>query len=426
MGHQIHDAQRVGRVLDEREQVVDPALDVALAHAHAQLLVEHRLHRQDVGVTGVDAAQRDRPAAADDVDRGVHRREAVQARGVHELLRERVREQPDGVLSERGPGVAVGLHADRVDHAVHTPTLREIAQFVDHRVGEVEGLHPVALGHRAALGDRVDRQDAVAQVHADARRELPHGPEPHDRERPAVGDVRVLHALPGGRHDVAEEQVPVVGQVVADADVVVVGQRHPQVLGLPAGHLAVQLGEAEQRRAAVVLAHLRGLTLRLQSAQAHEAVSARDVEGHHDAVADRERRHGRAHLDDDAHGLVSEHIALVEERPEEFVQVQVGAADRRRRDLHDRVGRFEDRGVGNLLDAHVALALPGQCLHSSCLFRSGGRPVCAAIVRATGWLTNGCRAPRGAVTRPARRATAHRSRRAPAPGTRHSRRVCAP
>ena len=35
VGHEVHDAERIGRVLDERQQVVDPALHVALPHPHA-------------------------------------------------------------------------------------------------------------------------------------------------------------------------------------------------------------------------------------------------------------------------------------------------------------------------------------------------------------------------------------------------------
>ncbi len=44
-----------------------------------------------------------------------------------------------------------------------------------------------------------------------------------------------------------------------------------------------------------------------------------------------------------AHRLVAEDVALVEERAEHLVEVQVGAADRGAGDAHDRVGRCLDR-----------------------------------------------------------------------------------
>ena len=82
-----------------------------------ELLVEHRLHRQDVGVAGVDAAERDGAAATHDVDRGVHGGEPVDAGRVHDLLRDGVGQQADRALRELHAGVAVRLHAHGVDDA---------------------------------------------------------------------------------------------------------------------------------------------------------------------------------------------------------------------------------------------------------------------------------------------------------------------
>ena len=70
-----------------------------------------------------------------------------------------------------------------------------------------------------------------------------------------------------------------------------------------------------------------------------------------------------ADLLDDAHRLVAEDVALVHERAEHLVEVQVGAADAARGDADDRVGRLLDRRVGDRVDANVALAVPGDCLH---------------------------------------------------------------
>ena len=59
---------------------------------------------------------------------------------------------------------------------------------------------------------------------------------------------------------------------------------HAQELGLAAGHLAVELGVAEQRGAHALLADLGGLALRLEPLVAHQAVPARDLEWDHHAV----------------------------------------------------------------------------------------------------------------------------------------------
>src|SRR3954447_13468266 len=85
-GEALH-AQRV-IVGEQRHDLRHPALDVRLAHAQLDLLVEERQHRQRVRLAAIDAAERDRPAAAHDVDRGVERRQPVDARSLHHLLRQ--------------------------------------------------------------------------------------------------------------------------------------------------------------------------------------------------------------------------------------------------------------------------------------------------------------------------------------------------
>ena len=70
-----------------------------------------------------------------------------------------------------------------------------------------------------------------------------------------------------------------------------------------------------------------------------------------------------AHLLDDAHRLVTEHVAGLEERPEHLVEVQVGAAQPGGGDPNDGVRGLLDARVGDLLDPDVLVALPGKCLH---------------------------------------------------------------
>ena len=81
------------------------------------------------------------------------------------------------------------------------------------------------------------------------------------------------------------------------------------------------------------------------------------------SIADGEVRHRRPLLDDDPHGFVAEDVAGVEERSQRLVEVEIGSAQARRGHLDDDVGVLLDRGVGDVLDAHVAPALPGECLH---------------------------------------------------------------
>ncbi len=102
-----------------------------------------------------------------------------------------------------------------------------------------------------------------------------------------------------------------------------------------------------------MLVHLRGLALRLQAVGAHPAVPAGDVERNHDPVADGDVRYVGADRLDDAHRFVAEDVAIVDERSEELVEVEVRAAQAGRGDPDDRVGRLLDRRIGDGLDPDV-------------------------------------------------------------------------
>ena len=88
------------------------------------------------------------------------------------------------------------------------------------------------------------------------------------------------------------------------------------------------------------------------------AVAAGDRERDDDAVADLEVVHAAADLDDLAHELVPEDVALLHRRDVAVVEVQVGAADRGRRDPHDRVAVVEDLRVGDVLDLDGVASRP--------------------------------------------------------------------
>src|SRR3546814_19316326 len=69
--------------------------------------------------------------------------------------------------------------------------------------------------------------------------------------------------------------------------------RYSEVLSLPAGHRAVELGEAEQCCARSLIADLRRLALCVEARIAHETVATRDLERNHDAVTYLERSEER-------------------------------------------------------------------------------------------------------------------------------------
>src|SRR6185503_10990027 len=96
---------------------------------------------------------------------------------------------------------------------------------------------------------------------------------------------------------------------------------------------------------------------------AEETVAARNGEGDHDAIADLQLRVLFPDFDHLAHEFVAEHVATFHRRNVAAVDMEVGTADRRRRDSDDGVARIEDGWVGNILDANVLFAIKADALH---------------------------------------------------------------
>jgi hypothetical protein len=146
----------------------------------------------------------------------------------------------------------VRLHADRVDDRVRAAAVGQLADvvaevlLVDLQVDDLDAARGDA---GEAVGLEIDADDAEALVLGDAAGHVADRAEAEDDERAAVGHRRVLDGLPGGRQDVGEVDEPVVRRALGDLDRRVLRLRHAQELGLPAGHRAVELGVAEQRRA---------------------------------------------------------------------------------------------------------------------------------------------------------------------------------
>ena len=214
------------------------------------------------------------------------------------------------------------------------------------------------------LGHAVDADHALALVDRDPRGHVADRAEPEHEQGPPVRHAGVLHRLPRGRQHVGEEQVAVVRRPLGDLDRQEVAERDAQELRLAARHLAVELRVAEQRRAGPVLADLGRLALRVQPLAARPAVPAGDVERDHDAVARGQLGDAGAGLLHDPHRLVAEDVALVDERAEDPVEVQVGAAQARRRDPDDHVVGILDARIGDVVDADVLDAVVGQRLHA--------------------------------------------------------------
>jgi hypothetical protein len=76
-------------------------------------------------------------------------------------------------------------------------------------------------------------------------------------------------------------------------------------------------------------------------------------------------------LGDRAHGLVTEDPSRRHGRDVAFEDVQVGAADGRRGDTHDRVAVFDDLGVRDLLPVLLAGSVEDDRAHRD--LRSGLR-----------------------------------------------------
>ncbi len=258
------------------------------------------------------------------------------------------------------------LHADGVDHGVRSAAFCQIPHGGHDVVVlvEVQHLHAVAARHLHPLRHAVYAKHPLgAPVPRDAGTELPDGSQPVDRHATALRDVGEVHGLPGRRQDVREVQEPLVGRAFGDLYGPKVSLRHPQVLGLASGDLAIELGVAEEGGPLVILAHLRRLALGVELPVAHKAVPARDVERHHHPVSRGDVLHISPDLLDDPHRLVPDDVALLEPHSQYSVEMQVRAADRRRGDSDYRVRGLLEPRIGDRVHPYVFLAVPCYRFH---------------------------------------------------------------
>ena len=206
-------------------------------------------------------------------------------------------------------------------------------------------------------------------------REQSHRPAAPDRDRVTWLDLAIFGRHPARGQDVGHEQhLFVLDAVVGDRERADVGVRHADVLGLPARIAAGQVRVAEDARGGLAVGLAPGVLLvggiavvaaRILLLAAMVALPARDRKRHDHALACLERAR-RADLDHLAHEFVAEHVARLHRRNVAVVEVQVGAADRRRSDPDDGVARVEDLGIVDGFAADVVLAVPGDRFHDCC------------------------------------------------------------
>ncbi len=80
--------------------------------------------------------------------------------------------------------------------------------------------------------------------------------------------------------------------------------------------------------------------------------------GYDDPIAHLQVPDFATHLDDNSHVLVAENVATFHGRLVAVIKMQVGAADRARRDFDDRVSGMLNGWVGYRIDPDIAVAVP--------------------------------------------------------------------
>ena len=179
---------------------------------------------------------------------------------------------------------------------------------------------------------------------------------PDDRHDIARRHHSVEHAdLEGRRQDVRQEQHLLIAQLLRDLVDGVIGERHPRELSLQAiDQMAKDPSPAAQ-------------ALPVAAFPAEAAPTAGAHAGHQHAVAWRDRAHPGADLHDCADGLVAEHRAGDRLGDVAFEYVQIGAADRRGIDPHDRVGGVDDARIIDRVPAALSRTVVDESLHRDLL-----------------------------------------------------------
>ena len=243
VGGEVVDAQRVV-VGEQRQDVGRPsACTLAWPIRSWICLSNSGQHRHRVGHAAVHADQRDRAAAPDDVDRGVERGEPVDARRLHQLRGHRVGQQPGDLVRElrrpasrAPPCPTASITASGPRPPVSSRTTSPRSSSCSAQVERLDAVRRARAPGARAPG----RRRSPARRRGAARSARPCRRSARARARPAVppsGTPAYSHRLPRGGQHVGEVDEPVVRRPVGHLDRRVLRLRHPQVLGLSAGHL---------------------------------------------------------------------------------------------------------------------------------------------------------------------------------------------
>ena len=223
----------------------------------------------------------------------------------------------------------------------------------DHGVGGAEA-RLACLSRDSAVSTAMIRPaPAIAAVIIAAS---PTGPAPTTAIVSPGRDAAVLDAdLVARREDVGEEEDLLVADALGHEVHRRLGERDARVLGL---HAVDQVAEDPADPA-------DGLAVGGHPGLARPAAPARGDRGHEHPVALLQRRDRGAGLDHRADRFMAEDAALGHRGHVALEDVQVGAADRRRLDLDDHVGRVLDARIVDVVPGPLPRTAEYECLHVS-------------------------------------------------------------
>ena len=355
-------------------------LTLRLAHPELELLVEHLQHRHRVDRAAVDADERDGAAAA---DARRSRRRAPPA-GRARLLDHRAGPAASGSKPSepagRAPptGDAVRLHADRVDHRVGAAAVGELADARRRRRRtarrDVDHLDTARRDRASRSGTRSTPITRAPRCWAIRAAMSPIGPSPRTASSvPPSGTSAYSTACQAVGSTSERKRKRSSGGPSGHLDRPELGLRDAQVLRLAAGHLAVQLGVAEERRRPCPCRGPAWSRTARRARCSHiqqwpqEMLNGITTRSPLEVARPRRRPPRRC---PSARGRGCRPASM--NGAEHLVEVQVRAAEPGRGDADDRVGRLLDPRIGNLLDPDVLA--PCQVTAFIASFRRSAQP----------------------------------------------------
>ena len=210
---------------------------------------------------------------------------------------------------------------------------------------EIDYLDSPVVGTLKSFRDQVDRDDPGPMMLSDPRCHVTDRAEPEHDDGSPVWDGGVLNSLPCRGKDVGEIDETVVGRPFGHFDVGRFCLRDSQVLRLASRYFAIELRKPEQRCTVPLVFDLCGLALAEELLVTHEAMATRHLERYDNPIPRLDSSDMLSYLFDDPYRLVAENVPVLHEGCQGLVEVQIGPADVRARDPHDRISGFLDRRI---------------------------------------------------------------------------------